>query len=176
MVGRLGVELVLTIFGSPPTSEAVEALSQCADLLATEGAKPAIEFAPASPVATIAQADAVVCELGPQRATILADSWHFSRGQSTWEQLETVPLEHLGIVQFDDAPPPISDDLMDETTNRRTWPGEGEFDLTRFATTLLDRGWCGPVAVEVLSTQARALSIEDYARRSYDTTAPYWTS
>ena len=65
---------------------------------------------------------------------------------------------------------------MDETVNRRTWPGEGELELTRFARTLLDRGWRGPVAVEVLSAQARTLSIEDYARRAHDTTVPYWTA
>jgi sugar phosphate isomerase/epimerase len=104
----------------------------------------------------------------------MLDTFHFSRGESTWEELESFPLDGLGYVQFDDALPAERDDVMYETTNRRTMPGEGEFDLGRFAGILTGRGWAGLVSVEVLSEPLRQLDIRTFARRAYETTARYW--
>ena len=53
---------------------------------------------------------------------------------------------------------------LDETVNRRTWPGDGEFDLARFTQTLRRRGWDGLVSVEVLSDQLRDLPVATFAR------------
>ena len=88
---------------------------------------------------------------GPfSRAGILIDSWHFSFGDSTWEDLSRVPLEQIAYVQFADGLDLQSDDLLRETLDRRVMPGHGTLDLDRFATTLLARGWDGLVSVEVL--------------------------
>lgn len=65
---------------------------------------------------------------------------------------------------------------MHETMDRRAMPGEGELDLARFARTLTERGWAGLVSVEVLSASLRQLDIGTFARRAYETTAPYWRS
>ena len=80
--------------------------------------------------------------------------------------------EHL---LFDDAPELASDDLMYETTQRRALPGEGRFDLTRFATCLRSRGWDGPVSVEVLSAEMRSWPREVFARRVHAAARPYWS-
>ena len=48
---------------------------------------------------------AVVEAAGVDRAGVLIDSWHFFRGDSTWENLETVPLERIAYVQFDGTRP-----------------------------------------------------------------------
>jgi sugar phosphate isomerase/epimerase len=68
----------------------------------------------------------------------------------------------------------LSDDVLDETMNRRTWPAHGEFDLHRFARTLMDRGWTGLVSVEVLSEELRRLDVETFTRLAYSTAVPYW--
>ena len=112
--------------------------------------------------------------LGVGRAGVLIDTWHFFRGDSTWAQLARVPLDQIAYVQFDDAPPPVSDNGIRETMHRRVMPGDGTFDLSRFASTLLDRGWSGLVSVEVLNAGLRELPVPDFARRAYETTAPYW--
>jgi sugar phosphate isomerase/epimerase len=112
---------------------------------------------------------------GADKAGLLIDSWHFSFGDSTWEDLETVPLDRIAYVQFDDALRPVSDDLMDETLNRRAMPGAGFLELDRFAGTLLDRGWEGLVSVEVLSSELQALSIDDFARAAHDSTRRYFS-
>ena len=63
---------------------------------------------------------------------------------------------------------------MDETLNRRAMPGDGDFELERFASTLLERGWQGLVSVEVLSRDLRQLPVDEFAGRAYETTARYW--
>jgi sugar phosphate isomerase/epimerase len=64
---------------------------------------------------------------------------------------------------------------MTETMDRRLLPGDGTFDLDRFATTLRANGFAGYVSVEVLSTDLRTLPLAEFLRRAVDATDPYWT-
>jgi sugar phosphate isomerase/epimerase len=167
-------EWVLTTFAVPITRDSARAIARFAAMFAEAGAKMAAEFSPLGGVTSIPAALAVVEAAGFDRAGVLIDSWHFFRGDSTWENLETVPLERLAYVQFDDALEPVSDDALDETMNRRVMPGDGVFDLERFTSTLLDRGWQGLVSVEVLSDDLRRLSTPEFARIAYEKTTRYW--
>ena len=123
---------------------------------------------------SITAALSVVEAAGRDRAALMIDTFHFSRGSSTWEELESFPLDTLGYVQFDDALPPLGDDVMYDTTERRTFPGQGEFELERFVHVLTSRGWSGLVSIEVLSTELRKLDVREFASQAYATTAPYW--
>jgi sugar phosphate isomerase/epimerase len=167
-------EWVLTTFGAPITSDSASTIARCAAIFAEAGARLAAEFSPLGSVTSIPAALAVVEAAGADRAGVLIDSWHFFRGDSTWEDLETVPLERIAYVQFDDAPEAVSDDALDETMNRRVMPGDGTFELERFASTLIKRGWQGLVSVEVLSRDLRQLPVGEFARLAYETTARYW--
>ncbi len=170
----VGAEWVLTTFGAPLTSDSARAIARFAAMFAEAGAKMAAEFSPLGKVTSIPTALAVVEAAGVDRAGVLIDSWHFFRGDSTWENLETVPLERIAYVQFDDAPEAVSDDALDETMNRRVMPGDGSFNLERFSSTLLERGWQGLVSVEVLSRDLRRLSVSEFARMAYKNTIRYW--
>lgn len=161
---------VLTMLHTRASEESIDRLGRLHDRL---GVPLAIEFVPTA-VATMEAASAIAAALGTDRVRVLADCFHFFRAGSTFEMLETVPLEHLSIVQFDDALPALSDDYMTETY-RRTWPGQGELDLGRFASTLRRRGWDGVVSVEVLNADLRRLPLREFTRLAYETTAPYWT-
>jgi sugar phosphate isomerase/epimerase len=169
-VQGLGAGAVLTLVWTTVTEHAVERLAGAADAL---GVPLALEFSP-GPVATLDDALSLAAQLGAGRATVLADSYHFARAGSTWAMLETAPLDRIGIVQFADALPAASADYLAETVGRRTWPGDGELPLARFAGTLRNRGWNGVVSVEVLSEEHRRLPAEEFARRAYASAAPYW--
>jgi sugar phosphate isomerase/epimerase len=173
--GALGAESILTILFTRVSDESLDRLGRCGELAAQVGARLAMEFVPGGPVSRISQALEVVDAIGPDRMGVLIDTWHFFRGGSTFEELETIPLDRIAVVQFDDGLPAEGDDVMHETTDRRTWPGLGEFDLDRFARVLTDRGWSGLVSVEVLSAELRRLDLSDYTAAAYATTAPYWT-
>ena len=101
----------------------------------------AVEFSPMGPVSDIRSGLEVVDAAGPDHAGLMIDTWHFSVGASTFDDLAQVPLERIVYVQFDDALEPESESFMRETMNRRAAPGEGVLELERFASTLLDRGW-----------------------------------
>ena len=171
---EVGARHVLTLFYTRVNEESIDRFGRCGDLMVAEGARLALEMPPFSELDSIPAALATVDAVGRDRAALMIDTFHFTRGSSTWEQLEEFPLDALGYVQFDDALPAESDDVMHETMDRRAMPGDGEFDLTRFAGTLRGRGWSGLVSVEVLSAELRALEVEEFARRAYESTAPYW--
>ncbi len=170
----LGARWVLTVFANGLNTETVPLIRRCAALFAEAGAGMAVEFSPLGPVGSIREGLEVVDVAGAQRAGVMIDTWHFCFGDSTWSDLRRVPLEKIAYVQFDDALAPCSDDLFNETMNRRTMPGEGVLDLERFSTTLLERGWEGVVSVEVLSEELRALPIPAFMRRAYEATRRYW--
>jgi sugar phosphate isomerase/epimerase len=172
----MAAEWVLTIFRTELTPRATRLAQRCATLFAEVGAGLAAEFSPLGPVATISQAMEIVRSgnRGGGRAGLMIDSWHFSFGASTWDDLAQVPLDEIAYVQFTDALAPESDRMMRETMNRRALPGEGVLELRRFAATLLDRGWQGLVSVEVLSSQLLTWPVSEIVRRIADTTAPYW--
>jgi sugar phosphate isomerase/epimerase len=134
----------------------------------------AVEFSPLGPVPSISAALAVVNAAGEGSAGVVIDTWHFFRGDSTWEHLERMPLDQIAYVQFTDAPSPVSENGIYETMHRRAMPGDGTFELDRFASTLLDRGWAGLVSVEVLSAELRELPVAEFARRAFESTARYW--
>lgn len=166
---------VLTVPAAPPSAGSAALLRRCADVVAEAGARLAIEFSPLGVVTSIAAARELVAAADPGRTAVMIDTWHFSRGDSTWADLEAIPLEEIAYLQFSDAPEAVSEDGFDETMNRRRWPGEGTFELERFAGTLRDRGWAGTVSVEVLNADLVRLPVADFARAAHDTTARYWT-
>jgi sugar phosphate isomerase/epimerase len=170
----VGAEWVLTVFRSPLNRETAGLIGRCAAVFAEARAGMAVEFSPLGPVSTIEKGLEVVDAAGAGRAGLMIDSWHFSFGDSTWEDLARVPLEKIAYVQFTDGLAPVSGDLMRETMDRRALPGDGVLELDRFVTTLLDRGWRGLVSVEVLSEELRELSVPEFARRAYAAAARYW--
>jgi sugar phosphate isomerase/epimerase len=165
---------VLTTFAATPGGETRPLIEACAAMFAEAGAGMAVEFSPLGPVTSISAALDVVKAAGAGRAGVMIDSWHFFRGDSTWEQLDRLPLDSIAYVQFSDALPPVSDDGMHETMHRRAMPGDGTFELDRFASTLLNRGWAGLVSAEVLSSELRELGVLEFARMAYRSTACYW--
>jgi sugar phosphate isomerase/epimerase len=172
----MGADWVLTVFRCPLTAETAPIVQRSAAVIAEAGAAMAVEFSPLGPISSIRSALGVVevANGGGGRAGVLIDSWHFERGESTWDDLEAVPADQIAYVQFSDALAPAGDSLARQTMHRRALPGDGTLALDRFATTLLERGWDGLVSVEVLSAELRTLPVDEALRRLHATTAPYW--
>jgi sugar phosphate isomerase/epimerase len=162
--------------GSVPVDDAACAtFAEACDILAGAGARPAIEYLPFTPVDRIAAAQRLVRHVGTDRAKILFDTWHHFRGPDTWAELEAAPLDEVAYVQFDDALAMAGDDLVAETLGRRTFPGEGEFDLDGYCSRMRAKGFDGVVSVEVLSDEWRhGGDLHEFARRAHDSSARYW--
>jgi sugar phosphate isomerase/epimerase len=63
---------------------------------------------------------------------------------------------------------------MRETLQRRTLPGDGEFDLTRFCDIVRAKGYDGPVAIEIMSAPLRAEGPGAFARKAESAARRYW--
>jgi sugar phosphate isomerase/epimerase len=173
MVAVLRPEWVLTNADVDPDARAATELRRCAERLGAQGARLAVEFLPFLRVRSIASALELVRGSGSD-AGVLVDTWHFFHGPDGWEELAALPLDRLAYVQFDDHPALEGPDLREETLHRRVFPGEGVFALDRFCRALRGRGFDGLVSVEVLSSAWRGGDLERFARRAYETNAPYW--
>ena len=123
---------------------------------------------------SIADALELIDRAGVSDAGVLVDTWHFFLGPDDWNDLAELPLERIAYIQFDDHPAITTDDLREETIDRRVFPGEGLFDLERFSRTLRSRGFDGLVSVEVLSKAWRGGNVEAFTEQAYRASAPYW--
>jgi sugar phosphate isomerase/epimerase len=145
-----------------------------ADQFGASGVGLAVEFSPLTKVKTIADARALLAAGGGNtRAGVIVDTWHFFRGADEWPDLEVLPVDELAFVQFSDGISAGKNPGYD-TLHRRAFPGDGEFDLDRLSRCLRANGFEGPVSVEVLSEELRAMPVEEFARRTIQTSLPYW--
>ncbi|MCU1376316.1 MAG: Xylose isomerase domain protein barrel [Actinomycetia bacterium] len=166
---------VNTIFVTRLRDESLDLAARVAEVLADAGTRLAIEFGPGGlGVGSITDALLVVEHVGPEKAGVVIDTWHFTNGPSTFDDLEAMPLDRLAYVQFCDAPPWIGDDWMVETGDRRVMPGDGTFELERFASILRDRGWAGLVTLEIPSVELSQLPFTEIARLGMAAMARYW--
>jgi sugar phosphate isomerase/epimerase len=175
IVRALRPDWVLTNADIDPDERAASLVRRCAEPIGALGARLALEFLPFMRVGSIGAARELVSR-ADAGAGVLVDTWHFFHGPDGWAELDALPLEQLAYVQFDDHPALESTDLREECLHRRVFPGEGLFELERFCASLRGRGWDGLVSVEVLSSAWRGGDLEAFARRAYETSAPYWPS
>jgi sugar phosphate isomerase/epimerase len=157
-----------------PNARTAAELRRAAERLRALGARIAIEYLAMLRVNSIASSLELIERAGVTDAGVLVDTWHFFLGPDTWEDLARLPPERLAYVQFDDHPPLAGSDLREETVDRRVFPGEGRFELERFCRELRARGFDGLVSIEILSKRWRGGDIEVFARRAFETSAPYW--
>ena len=134
----------------------------------------AVESSPLTTITTIADARELVASAGGEARTgVIVDTWHFFRGRDDWPELEALLVDELAFVQFSDGLPAGADPGHD-TLHRRALPGHGEFELDRFSACLRAKSFRGPVSVEVLSKEMRALPVHEFALRTMETSSSYW--
>ena len=76
----------------------------------------------------------------------LFDCYHFWSGLNKLEDLDLIQPGDIGHVHFQDVPD-IPRELLDNTT--RFIPGDGISPLTKILRTLSDKGYAGPLSVEL---------------------------
>jgi sugar phosphate isomerase/epimerase len=154
IVGTLHPEFVLTVVNGPP-EKAVDLVRRAADAVAEHGAVIALEVMPITPLQHVSQAVTLARVAGRDNVGVLLDTWHFFMGPSEWSELASLDADDIACVQVNDGRQPIAQDLSYETRHRRTMPGRGIFDLSRFGVNLRTVGFDGAVSVEVLDAERR---------------------
>ena len=116
------------------------------------GARVCLEFLPGTGIPDLASAWSLVEPLGPS-ATILLDSWHWTRQQTpqAFEVLAAIPGERIGCIQVSDAAAVAASDVVAEGMTARLLPGEGVVDFPSLFSALEGIGAEPYRAVEVFN-------------------------
>src|SRR5436190_954095 len=161
----LGARFLQVNVAAPDPAARLEAVERACEAIDGSGLRLAIEYLPFSPLATLAETLEIVARVGTDLAGALVDIWHHSHDPAGWETLAATPRDAIAYVEFDDALSPVSADLLVETMERRTFPGEGVLEVERFARLLRARGHEGMVSVEVLSRELSQMPLAEFVAR-----------
>jgi len=171
---NLNAPTCVTLLDAEPTPEVIARVRDCADVLAEAGAKLAFEFVPFRPLRTLADAISLCDSMGWDKCGLVIDVWHFFHTGAPWDVLRTLTDAQVLLVQLNDAPRPISHDLVHECRFRRVPPGFGTFDLARFVDEFAPMAYEGVVSVEVLNAAALDQPCDVVARTLHDASVRTW--
>ena len=105
------------------------------------------EFTRASTyIATLGTMLKMVRQAAHPQMRALFDCYHFWSGQSKFEDLDLITPGDIGHVHFQDVPD-MPRELLDQTT--RVIPGDGVTPLARVLRKLAEKGYAGPLSVEL---------------------------
>ncbi|WP_329269249.1 sugar phosphate isomerase/epimerase family protein [Streptomyces sp. NBC_01451] len=152
-----------------------ERFAESFDALATDagrhGLRVAVEPMPMSNIRTIAEGADLVREVGNPHGGLVVDTWHIARGGTSYADMaEVLPMEHVFVVELDDADAEVVGSLWDDTIDRRRNPGDGDLDTAAFVAAIHDAGWRGHWGVEIISEELRALPVAEGVRRVHEAT------
>jgi sugar phosphate isomerase/epimerase len=144
---------------------------EVAALAGSRGVGLGLEYSPFTPINGLALARQVLDEVrspSVPRQGIVVDAWHLAYTDGL-EPMRDLPAADLAFVQLDDAEAGAGQASRD-TMHHRAMPGEGVLDLESFVAVLRAIGFDGMITVEVLNAELRKLPLDEYVRRTYDTT------
>jgi sugar phosphate isomerase/epimerase len=169
-LGAFQIKVAGDLAGDWPIDRMAEAFAMLCDEAAERGARVTIELLPFSNLATVARGLAVVG--GHANGGLMFDAWHVARGHIPLADIAALaPGLCRGVELNDGAATPEMPDFYDDTIYCRRFPGEGAFDLRGLISATRAAGYTGPCGVEILSNAHRALSVEEAAKRAFESAA-----
>lgn len=148
----------------------IESFAVLAREAATYGTSIALEIMPFSNIRTVSAALELVSTDPQPNGGLYLDIWHMVRGGIDYSEIAKIPRQFIKAVELDDADRDVVGTLWDDTRYHRRLCGEGAFDIPAFLKATRETGYCGPYAVEIISREHRGLSLEEEAKRSFETT------
>ncbi|SJM63899.1 sugar phosphate isomerase/epimerase family protein [Gulosibacter sp. 10] len=137
------------------------------DALATEaarhGTRVALETLPfAANMRTIEEGIELVTEVANPAGGLCVDIWHVARGGTDYSVIrDSLPAQHLFVVELDDAAAQPIGRLWEDTVHRRLLPGHGAFDVPEFINAVRATGYDGIWGVEIISHEIRATPLPE---------------
>lgn len=152
-----------------------ERFAESFDALATDagrhGLRVAVEPMPMSNLKTIIEGANLIREIGNPNGGLVVDTWHVARGGTSYQDMiDALPMEHVFVVELDDADEQIVGSLWEDTINQRRMPGDGVLEVPKFIAAMHDAGWRGIWGVEIISEELRAMPVHEAVRTVYDKT------
>lgn len=158
----------LQVQGDRPDSfdDAVLIVADLADRVSDSGGSVAIEFVGNMNIRTAADAFEIAEATDRENVGVQVDIWHHVRGANDWAMLEDLPHDRIASVQFDDGPlQPVLVDYTEDTVRFRRLPGDGEFNILRFLSTVYPSTVDLPLSIEVIADDLMVLGVDEAAYR-----------
>ena len=145
----------------------VQPLRELARQATDHGTRVAIETMPFSAINTVPLGAEIVTAAAHPAAGLLVDAWHVFRAGTTLDELrDALTPEMIFGVELDDAAADVVGSLFDDTVDNRLLCGAGTFDLSGLIGVLRELGFTGPWGVEILSSEFRALPVDEGLRQA----------
>lgn len=168
-IGLSQVKLTGNVFGrSYPVDVMRREFAAFCDDAAKAGFPVTLEMVCISDIADLKTALAVIGDTAAGNGGLLADIWHFMRGNVPLAELAALPQGVLKWVELDDGAATPAGSIISEQLDDRRLPGEGAFDIAGFLAATRTAGYAGPAGIEILSQELRDLPLAEAARRSFD--------
>ena len=169
---ELGARHVIAAAYDPERARLIERFAALCDLAGSSGLGVVLEFFPWTDAPNLSSAAAVVAAAGRANAGVLVDTLHFTRSDSTLEQLDRLPASRLPYLHLCDAPaekPDTIDGLIFTARVERLLPGDGGIDI---AAIMRHMPANIPVALEIpMTALTRAVGPAEVARRAREAAA-----
>lgn len=165
---KVGAQLQAFGAGDAPLSRQrfAESFAALADDARAHGLRVAIEPMPMSNIPTIVDGANLVREVGNPSGGLVVDIWHVARGGTSYaEMTAALPIEHVFVIELDDADAEVGGTLWDDTVNNRRIPGDGVLNTAAFIAAMHDVGWRGYWGVEIISKELRCLPVTEAVHR-----------
>ncbi|MGP9727678.1 sugar phosphate isomerase/epimerase family protein [Glutamicibacter sp. 287] len=147
-----------------------DAFSELAEDAALHGIQLALEATPFSNLRTTQDAIKVVLASDNPSAGLMIDIWHTAKTGLSHEELwRIVPIERVAAVEIDDGFHDTLGTIFEDTINRRTYCGEGEFGTAEFVQRAIAAGYRGPWGVEIISEVHRNTPVREGLAHAYAT-------
>lgn len=147
-----------------------EEFSKLCKEVAQVNANVALEIMPFSRIATLEDGLKIV-DTGDTNGGLCLDIWHLARGNIDFEKISTVPAHLIKSVELNDAAEEIEIDLFNDSTHHRKLCGQGSYDIPLFLNEIKKAGFNQPYyGVELISRDHRILSLDEMAKKAYETT------
>jgi 2-keto-myo-inositol isomerase len=150
--------------------EGPQCIREAAEISKQFGMTSLIEFTRNSTyISTLSTLLKLTREAAHPNAKPMLDFYHFYSGLSKMDDLDTLKPGELGHCHFQDVPD-IPRELLDNTT--RLVPGEGIAPLTRILHKLAEKGYAGPLSVELFAKEFTDGDPYEVAKRIKDHAEP----
>ncbi|MGW7823575.1 sugar phosphate isomerase/epimerase family protein [Streptomyces puniciscabiei] len=167
---KVGAELesFKAVPGGVSRERFMESLDALANDAARHGLRVAMELAN---VRTIEDGAQMMREIGNPHAGLVVDTWHVARaGTSYQDMVDALPMDHVFVVELDDADEQVVGTLWEDTIDRRRMPSDGALDTAAFIAAMHDAGWRGHWGVEIISEHLRQMPVGEGVREVFTKT------
>jgi sugar phosphate isomerase/epimerase len=145
----------------------IEGFAQICDRAADIGVRCDLEFIPFWGLPDLQTAWKIVKASDKANSGIVFDFWHYLRGKSDPDLLESIPGEKISTVQIDDAEATLRPGrtLVEDCIFFRVPPGDGQFPVVDLLQRLHRMGALNRFGPEIFSVEFDTLTASEIARR-----------